>query len=347
MKKRILFACLALVLALGTVRALCPRPPAESMKEYCARLYPQLVFAGDSILEHMVYDYPMLRDKAAAVLVVTPEEALAEAAGSGYSVRESYTGTDPRYKYHFYNVKSLRQVKVLKVLKGRAEPGDAVWVQERCAVVEDMLVRTYESWPMVKGCVYLLFLDREPGTSAEGSVPAMTVSRANGWFDLTHLSLNDPGYLHVLTAALEAGGLLTQDRREAGERILSTAWTERGYALHVGRTEAEAAAAEIPPHGQRALPAFVWQGRVYRYTGMNVRPLPAGFSYAGETVFTGEGEPSPDWGELQGNTPGSLYTDPEDPSVVWFRWGDWDTEKNGEAPYWEFAPAEAEAGPEE
>ena len=230
-KLRFLLPVLMLGLCLWIIPALCPKPPAESLEEYYGRLYPRQICVGPD-LDAVVYDYARLKEEAKAILVVTPEETLTGAAGSGYSQDKSYAGTNPRLKYNFYNVKSIRRVKVLRVLKGEAEPGDSVWVLERCALVDwdRLLVRQYESWPMVKGCVYLLFLDGKPlSDPAEGVITAKTIGWDNGWFDLTHLSLNNSRFLNVLTAALTGNGLLTEDCRE--KDTLSTPWTEKGYEL--------------------------------------------------------------------------------------------------------------------
>lgn len=230
-KLRVVLPLLELALTLWLVPALCPWPPAESMEEYYTRLYPQHLCVGP-VVDQVVYDYPRLKEEARAILVVTPEEPLTGAAGSGYSVNEHYAGTNPRVKYHFYNVKSIRRVKVLRVLKGDAEPGSSVWVLERCALVDGdrLLVRQTDSWPMVKGCVYLLFLDGRPlSDAADGAVTAKSIGWSNGWFDLTHLRLNNSQFLNVLTPALTGSGLLTEDCLE--KNALATPWTEADYAL--------------------------------------------------------------------------------------------------------------------
>ncbi len=131
-------------------------------------------------------------------------------------------------------------MKVLQVIKGKnTEVGDSVWVLDTCVLTEEGLLARQVSWPMMKGCVYLLFLDGDPAAAPEDA-GARPILWNNGWFDLTHLSLNDPFYLPVLTAALADNDLLSQRRAAApGEGadaqgkdlILSTPWTEKGYAL--------------------------------------------------------------------------------------------------------------------
>ena len=217
---------LALVFtALGLYREY-TRPLPESLEEYYLRLYPNQLYVGPD-LDHVTYDYPQLLERAKAVLVVTPEEDLPQ-TGTGYSEDKSYGGTDPRLKYHFYMPRTWRRVKVLRVLKGQEEPGDRIGLYERCVLVggtDRLLVREYEAWPMVKGCAYLVFLDRDP---AEGDISllAMPVGYGNGWFDLTHLSLNDARYMAVLRNALQDLGLL--DPEAAG---IAAPWTDRRYAL--------------------------------------------------------------------------------------------------------------------
>lgn len=220
---------LALVFAaLGLYREY-SRPLLETLEEYYRRLYPNQLYAGPD-LDKVIYDYPQLLETAKAVLIVTTEEDLTQ-TGTGFTEDKSYAGTDPRLKYNFYRPRTWRWVKVLQVVKGKEEPGDRIGLYERCVLVGGMdrlLVREYESWPMVKGCVYLVFLDRDP---AEGDVSflAMPVGYGNGWFDLTHLGLNDPLYLHVLYAALRDLGLA--DRDSVITHSVTTPWTDRRFPL--------------------------------------------------------------------------------------------------------------------
>ena len=249
MVRRLLFAGLALALALGAAILLHSRtrPAPQSLDEYYDRLYPRGWREVGTARELPVYDYPALLETAEAVLVVSPEEEL-RPSGYGYTKRRDYAGTDVEDKYVFWNIMTLRRVKVLQVVKGEnAAAGDSVWVAEPCTLLdwERILICQPGCRPMVKGCAYLLFLDHDPAPSPGGAGPVMTVSRSNGWFDLTHLSLNDPEYLPVLTAALADKGLLAeggspgdllpapaaQDGPE--DRVLSTPWTEEGYALRL------------------------------------------------------------------------------------------------------------------
>ena len=196
----------------------------STLKEYYSRLYPEQWYAED--LDRMQYDYPTLMSKARTVLIVTPEGELSPGAGKGYSQDKNYAGTNLRVKYRAWDPRTYRRVKVLRVIKGDAEPGDVVGVWEYCALTEDehLLIRyTASDWPMVKGCVYLLFLDKE--VSPDDTRDVRTIIGANGWFDLTHLGLNDPQYLHVLYAALRDMGLSTADGP------ILTQWTDRRFPL--------------------------------------------------------------------------------------------------------------------
>ncbi len=224
---RILLPVLGLALvfsALGLYRAY-GRPAPESLEEYYRRLYPNQLYVGPD-LDKLMYSYPMLMQTAKAVLVVTPEEDLAH-GGTGYSEDKSYAGTNPRLKYHFYRPRTWRWVKVLQVLKGTAEPGDRLGFYERCVLVggtDRLLVRSYESWPMVKGCVYLVFLDRDPTGGEDTASLAITAGYGNGWFDLTHLGLNDPVYRPVLASALKdlaLGTVSSADDPEALDALLA------------------------------------------------------------------------------------------------------------------------------
>ena len=223
---RVLTPILGLALAfaaLGLYREY-SRPLPETLEEYYRRLYPnQLYVVPDP--DKVVYDYPQLLETAKAVLIVTPEEDLAQ-TGTGFTEDKSYAGTNPRLKYNFYRPRTWRWVKVLQVVKGKEEPGDRIGFFERCVLVggiDRLLVREYESWPMVMGCVYLVFLDRDP---AEGNTSflAMPVGYGNGWFDLTHLGLNDLQYLHVLFAALRDLGMADRDS-------VTTPWTDKRFPL--------------------------------------------------------------------------------------------------------------------
>ena len=246
-KLRFLLPLPGLVLVLAVVLTLCPRPAAASFEELYARRYPKQMYVGPD-LDLAVYDYPRLLEQAGEVLVVTPETELAP-GGTGFSLDRDYTGTNLRLKYRFWDARTWRRVKVLRVIKGAGtEPGDTVGVWDRCVLTEDehLLARQAGSWPMMKGCVYLLFLDK-PAASND----ARSIAWNNGWFDLTHLSLNDPFYLPVLTAALADNDLLSQRRAAApGEGadaqgkdlILTTPWTEKGYALSLRRALVEEAA---------------------------------------------------------------------------------------------------------
>ena len=222
---RVLLPILALALvlsALGLYRYYAQKP--KTLVEYYARLYPQNRYAEYN--ERIRYDYPMLQAKAKTVLIVTPEGDLTPGAGKGYSRRSDYAGTDLRVKYLVWDPRTYRRVKVLRVLKGDAEPGGVVGVWEYCALTEEehLLLRYTESdWPMVKGCVYLLFLNDE--VSLDDSRDVRTVCGANGWFDLTHLSLNDPEFLHVLYAALRDMDL------RPGDGPFLTPWTDRRFPL--------------------------------------------------------------------------------------------------------------------
>ena len=217
---------LALVFtALGLYREY-TRPLPESLEEYYLRLYPNQLYVGPD-LDKVTYDYPQLLEKARAVLVVTPEEDLPQ-TGTGYIEDKNYAGTNPRLKYRFYMPRTCRWVTVLRVLKGESEPGDRLSIYERCVLVgglDRLLAREDEAWPMIKGCAYLLFLDRDPA-GEDYPFLAMPVSYGNGWFDLTHLSLNDARYMAVLRNALQDLGLL--DPEAAG---IAAPWTDRRYAL--------------------------------------------------------------------------------------------------------------------
>ena len=201
---------LALVFtALGLYREY-SRPLPESLEEYYLRLYPNQLYVGPDP-DKRVYSYPMLMQTAKAVLAVTPEEDLTQ-TGTGYSEDKSYAGTNPRLKYNFYRPRTWRWVKVLQVIRGAEEPGDRIGFYERCVLVggtDRLLVREYESWPMVKGNVYLVFLDRDPAGGENTAPLATTVGYGNGWFDLTHLGLNDPPYRPVLASALRDLDLAT------------------------------------------------------------------------------------------------------------------------------------------
>lgn len=219
---------LAMVLsALGLYRYYGQIP--KTMKEYYLRLYPRQRYAED--IDRIRYDYPMLQAKARTVLIVTPEGDLTPGAGKGYSRRSDYAGTDLRVKYRAWDPRTYRLVKVLRVLKGDAEPGDVVGVWEYCALTEEehLLLRYTESdWPMVKGCVYLLFLNDE--VSREDTRDVRTLCGANGWFDLTHLSLNDPEFLDVLYAALRDMDL------RPGIGPFLTPWTDRRFPMPAAAT---------------------------------------------------------------------------------------------------------------
>ena len=219
---------LALVLsALGLYRYYGQVP--KTLKEYYSRLYPNQRYAED--IDRIRYDYPHLLEAAKTVLIVIPEGDLTPGAGEGYSQDQNYDGTDLRVKYQAWDPRSYRRVKVLQVIKGDARPGDVVGVWEYCAVTEEehLLLRYTESdWPMVKGCVYLLFLNGE--VSLDDTRDVRTICGANGWFDLTHLGLNDPQYLPVLYAALRDMGLNAEDGP------ILTPWTDRRFPL-AGSTE--------------------------------------------------------------------------------------------------------------
>ena len=196
----------------------------KTLKEYYSRLYPRQWYTED--LDRIRYDYPRLLAAAETVLIVTPEEDYGPGAGKGYSQDQNYAGTNLRVKYRAWDPRTYRKVKVLRVVKGDAQPGDVVGVWEYCAVTkeEHLLIRYTESdWPMVKGCVYLLFLDKEVSTDDTRDV--RTICGANGWFDLTHLGLNEPQYLDVLYAALRDMGLSTADGP------ILTQWTDRRFPL--------------------------------------------------------------------------------------------------------------------
>ena len=196
----------------------------STLKEYYSRLYPEQRYAQD--VDRIQYDYPTLMSKARTVLIVTPEEDISPGAGKGYSQDKNYAGTNLRVKYRAWDPRTYRRVKVLRVIKGDAQPGDVVGVWEYCAVTEEehLLLRYTEGdWPMVKGCVYLLFLDSEVSTDDTRDV--RTICGANGWFDLTHLGLNDPQYLHVLYAALRDMGLSAKDGP------ILTPWTDKRFSL--------------------------------------------------------------------------------------------------------------------
>ena len=214
---------LAMVLsALGLYRYYGQIP--KTMKEYYLRLYPRQRYAED--IDRHLYDYPILMSSARTVLIVTPEGELAPGSGKGYSVNKNYDGTNLRVKYRAWDPRAYRRVKVLQVIKGDAEPGDVVGVWEYCAVTEEehLLLRYTESdWPMVKGCVYLLFLNGE--VSLDDTREVRTIRGANGWFDLTHLGLNDPPFQHVLYAALRDMGLNTADGP------ILTPWTDKRFPL--------------------------------------------------------------------------------------------------------------------
>ncbi len=228
---RVLLPILVLVLVLSALvlYRYYTRPLPETMKEYYLSLYPQTWYAED--LDRIRYDYPRLLAAAETVLIVTPEGDLTPGAGKGYSQKTDYAGTNLRVKYRAWDPRTYRRVKVLRVIKGDAEPGDVVGVWEYCAVTEEehVLLRYTESdWPMVKGCVYLLFLNGE--VSLDDTRDVRTIIGANGWFDLTHLGLNDPQYLDVLYAALRDMGLSSADGP------ILTQWTDRRFPLP-GRAE--------------------------------------------------------------------------------------------------------------
>lgn len=258
-KLRFLFPVLGLLLVLATVSALCPRSAAASFTAYYARLFARQRNVGP-IVEVADRPYPALLNTAKAVLVVRAEDDLSVEAGTGYSRGDKYNERDLR---RYWKPRTPRRVKVLQVVTGKnTEIGDSVWVLDTCVLTEEgLLARQVESWPMVKGCVYLLFLDGDPAAVPEDA-GARPICWNNGWFDLTHLSLNDPTYLRILAAALADQDLLSEPcRQELGgltsalaemdtrlnnresrfppegadmewtERTLSTPWTERGYAL--------------------------------------------------------------------------------------------------------------------
>lgn len=195
----------------------------KTLKEYYDRLYPQNRYAAD--IDRIRYDYPRLLSAAGTVLIVTPEGDLTPGAGKGYSQDLNYAGTDLRVKYRAWDPRTYRRVKVLQVIKGDVQPGDTVGVWEYCAVTEDehLLLRyTDTDWPMIKGCVYLLFLDGE--ASRDDTRDVRTICGANGWFDLTHLSLNEPQFLDILYAALRDLGMAGRDK-------VTTPWTDRRFPL--------------------------------------------------------------------------------------------------------------------
>ena len=214
---------LALVLAaLWAYRYYAQAP--KTLKEYYSRRYPQQWYTED--LDRIRYDYPTLLSAAKTVLIVTPEGDLSPGAGKGYSQDQNYAGTNLRVKYRAWDPRTYRRVKVLRVIKGNTQPGDTVGVWENCAVTEEehLLIRYTESdWPMVKGCVYLLFLNGE--VSPDDIRDVRTICGGNGWFDLTHLGLNEPQYLDVLYAALRDLGM------SSAKGPILTPWTDRRFPL--------------------------------------------------------------------------------------------------------------------
>lgn len=257
-KLRFLLPLPGLVLVLAVVLTLCPRPAAASFQELYARRYARQRDVSPNV-DVMNYDYPLLREKARAILVVRAEDDMTVEAGAGYSRGNKYNERDVR---RYWKPRTPRRVKVLQVVKGKnTEVGDSVWVLDTCVLTEEGLLARQVSWPMMKGCVYLLFLDGDPAAAPEDA-GARPILWNNGWFDLTHLSLNDPRFLRILAAALADRGLLAKPCRqklgdltsalaemdtwwngweswlppEGADAVwkdlaLSTPWTEKGYAL--------------------------------------------------------------------------------------------------------------------
>ncbi len=94
-KLRFLLPLPGLVLVLAVVLTLCPRPAAASFEELYARRYARQRDVSPNV-DVMNYDYPLLREKARAILVVRAEDDMTVEAGAGYSRGNKYNERDVR-----------------------------------------------------------------------------------------------------------------------------------------------------------------------------------------------------------------------------------------------------------
>lgn len=196
--------CLTFV---ATIFTLMPKQRYATLKEYYQSKYSAI--RGSGMADFMQYTYPELLSYAQTVAVVTPVDELT--AENTFGIAKSGD--------IYYNLHSVRKVKVLEYFKNEMEYGDTLEITELCGLLENgTMVKLEDCWPMQKGDVYLVFLN---GSGFGHPVP---VSACNGKFDLTHLDLNCRDHSEVLFRALLDLDLLTEKSvRQAGEALLRKA----------------------------------------------------------------------------------------------------------------------------
>jgi len=181
-----------------------PQQRFATIQDYYQARYPAIRSSG--MADFVQYDYSDLFRYAHTVAVVTPLDELSVENTFGIAERGD----------RYYNIHSIREVKVLAYFKNEREYGDTVELAEECGVLEDgTLVMLEDCWPMQKGDTYLVFLCNS------GFGYPLSVSACNGKFDLTHLDLNCAEHSRILLTALLKLELLTEKSlRRAGKDLL-------------------------------------------------------------------------------------------------------------------------------
>ena len=207
--KRILISVGVFVCLVIAAIVLFPKPQRRftEIKDYYQTCYPDIRCSG--MADYLQFDYPGLFRYAHTAAIVTPLDRLS--ADNTYGIGESGD--------IYYNIHSVRKVKVLKYFKNEQGYGDTIELVEECGMLADgTVVMLEDCWPMQEGDTYLVFL------CSSGFGYPLTVSACNGQFDLTHLDLNCRQHSRVLLNALLELDLLTEKSvRQAGEILREAA----------------------------------------------------------------------------------------------------------------------------
>jgi len=195
--KKVTFVFTGLLICVGFIAIILftkPHQHFDTIHDYYNARYTGIHCSG--MADFLQYDYSNLFRYAHTVAVVTPLDELSTENTFGISGKD-----DP-----YYNIHSVREVKVLEYFKNEQEYGDTFEIAEECGVLEDgTLVMLEDCWPMQKGDTYLVFLCKS------GFGYPLSISACNGKFDLTHLDLNCRQHSLVLLNALLELNLLTED----------------------------------------------------------------------------------------------------------------------------------------
>ena len=216
MKKANVYTLISIIMLFAVLFSACGHTASEqpkTMNELFEGIYGTVRLSG--MADYAQFDYPGLMDRAHTVALVTPLDELT--AENSFGVSESGD--------KFYNIHSIRQVKVLKYFKNENSFGDTMELAEKCVLLPDgTLVHEEACYPMQKGDTYLVFLINS------GYGKPLAISADNGKFDLSNLRLNNR--LPLVAQALTDLGLAQKSEvSEAFADAQAVSWSgEESYS---------------------------------------------------------------------------------------------------------------------